>query len=493
MKFFPENTEKLVGSGIRYEFDEGGFYVDFLPDQPQVDFGFTDPDFYKFVDPKKAYVKQLTKPVWHISGINLWGLCHRSVYANFGLPKVTDHTDGHQRITREALMATAGIDAYLGEDGFSFSELPLMVSNQDVPALEVSEHANLMSLLHSNIGAPEEQLDRHALRPITVDINNDTITVASQSETQAGIRASMDSHLEAIFDVNTTLANRESLKAFEAGTFTNRLDDLRFLSEALESGDFESALTSLENFRHYSAFGQMRDFVIPDQKRREHLLKNPQFIFELARPHLTLLAMMEKVQAVSDNFCSNPEPSRCEEEAAEMLKAYGTVLQFFRPEFQQELATGRIPALALRDLHLAHTLHLVQDTRAHCNSWENDVDGDGFGDVCTESVGVNLMALGPTHSESNDSLEDQAGAIKADRALTISEELLQLVLIDNHEKFEREKTKFLDKYWPEGFDYPGAPLIFDVNDFLYTANSARKKSRVSISARSGIKTISAGN
>lgn len=439
LKDFPRNTRHLNGSGIYYSFS-GGYYVYFSPGKSEIIFGLEN-DLYKLVDPSKSYLPNLAQPAWVIRGITLWGLTHLPVSKTFGLTRVPQNEDGHQLITSEALASMQSLQVYFGQNPSSYNELPLQVSYQDVPGPETAINANLMSLIHGNIGDTDELLARHGLRPLYVDIENSTVILGTQEQTQMGIRQSMEFQLDGLLKANQALAQTTPQPALTAQTLTERLADLTLIETALQKGDNETALRALEDFREYCDYGQMRDFSIPDENRA-YLLAHPKYIRDLAIPHLSLLRMIKEVQTLSLTPDQNPE-SR-----AKAVAIFRTVLRYFRPEIRDSLAAGFIANLAERDLHLASALHLAQDSRAHCNTWTLDTDADGLGDVCTESVGVNSFGIGPIHSGTQDDLEGVHGAQNQKRGMVISQEILALTQIQDADAFEIQKQIFLNKYWP---------------------------------------------
>ncbi len=391
---------------------------------------------------------------------------------------MTNRDDGHQLTTRLALAPhavledffgdtnpysledsqeyTAALQDYFAGSPFSLEDLPLQVSYQDVPDEETAENANLMSLLHDNLGHPKEMLARHALRPLYVDSTNGVATLATQSETRLGIHQSMEENFQGLFAVNEQLQQGGDMPYFESHLFENRLDDLTQIADKT----FGGVLDQLLDFRRFAAYGQMRDFMIPDNNRN-HLYKNPKYISDFVKAYASLGAMMKKVERLAGELSQEHDDKKL----AEAVRTYRTVLRHFQPQYREGLASGEIALLARRDLYLAHLLHLGQDWRTHCNQWELDSDGDGLGDVCTDAVSVSLFGRGTPHEQSNDALDGEEGRIKIRRGFTISREILSLAMIDDKDKFLSEMHYLLEKYAPKDYSQQvDTPISYRVAD-----------------------------
>lgn len=456
---------------ICYNFP-GGFEV--CSTEKEMIFAWNDPKLAYLVNPEKSPLPNVAKKTWSLTGPHLWAITNLPISFTLGLPNVTRNSDknhGHQYITSTAM--TGGLEkslrTYLGS---SFSSLPERVSENDMPGIEIAQYLNLMSLLLANIGGGDQS--KHALRSYFVDYNNGAtaIRLESQAETQAKIRNRLDQHLTRLWEINQQLTSTNSI--FTPTPFMNDLhEQLAMIDSSLKYGDYAGALDVAEALQGYFEAGQMSIFTIHN---RSAFLQTPESTSRLTEPHIALEGLMNNVIAQSARAEKTQDP----DDIAEVVATYRLILMYVRPEYRKDMAHGQAALLAERDNILSEMLHTAQDYLAHCNGWTNDIDGDDYGDVCTESVVVNLFGLGPGHDE-HDNIEGTDGERKLARAVAISERVLSLAIITDKTEFDTEKEKFLNDYWPLDIAYSdNFQLVYNTGekDDIYIANNAEGTSPV---------------
>jgi hypothetical protein len=133
---------------------------------------------------------------------------------------------------------------------------------------------------------------------------------------------------------------------------------------------------------------------------------------------------------------------------------YKEALRYLDPSVWRGLAGGRGPLTAMGQLYMEAAHHLASDAiGAHCR-----VRDFRQPDVCQSLVSSNHWSYQPTHTDADDRLFQNLGTAGRwlgwwrpgnNYAIRASEDIFWITLEDDPLRAERDKLRFLDRYWPD--------------------------------------------